>query len=82
MANRYIHPNDEFEVNINFKIKVTSVADWSGISQEVTKRNYEIIKDDGSLVKEICEKLKSEISSCNEINLDFLDRVIFEVVDE
>ena len=82
MANRYIHPNDEFEVNINFKVKVTSVGDWSGIPQEVTKRNYETIKNDGSLVKEICEKLKSEISSCNEINLDFLDRVIFEVVDE
>lgn len=82
MANRYIHPNEEFEVNINFKVKVTSVGDWSGIPQEVTKHNYETIKNDGTLVKEICEKLKSEISSCNEINLDFLDRVIFEVVDE
>lgn len=82
MANRYIHPNDEFEVNINLKVKVTSVGDWSGIPQEVTKRNYEAIKNDGTLVKEISEKLKSELSSCNEINLDFIDRVIFEVVDE
>lgn len=82
MANRYIHPNDEFDININLKDKVTSVGDWSGIHQEVTKRNYETIKNDGTLVKEICEKLKSELSSCNEINLDFLDRVIFEVVDE
>ena len=82
MVNRYIHPNDEFEVNISLKVKVTSVGDWSGIPQEVTKRNYETIKNDGTLVKEICEKLKSEISSCNEINLDFLDRVIFEVADE
>jgi hypothetical protein len=82
MANRYIHPNDEFEVNINLKVKVTSVGDWSGIPQEVTKHNYETIKNDGTLVKEICEKLKSELSSCNEVNLDFLDRVIFEVVYE
>ena len=82
MTNRYIHPNDEFEVNINLKVKVTSVGDWGGISQEVTKHNYETIKNDGTLIKEICEKLKSELSYCNEINLDFLDRVIFEVVDE
>ena len=82
MANRYIRPNDEFDIIINLKVKVTSVGDCIGIPQEVTKRNYETIKNDGTLVKEICEKLKSEISSCNEINLDFIDRVIFEVVDE
>jgi len=49
MGNRYIYPNDEFEINISLKVKVTSVGNWSGIPQEVTEENYEMVKNNGNL---------------------------------
>lgn len=82
MTNRYIHPNDEFYININLKVKVTSVGDWSGIPQEVTNRNYEMVKNNGNLQKWIEDHLRSQIMWSNDLTTDLLDRVIFEVVDE
>ena len=82
MANRYIHPNDEFDININLKVRVTSVGDWSGITKETTEGNYEMIKNNGNLQKWIEDHLRNQIMWSNDFTTDLLDRVIFEVVDE
>ena len=82
MANRYIHPNDEFDININFKVKVASVGDWSGITKETTEGNYEMIKNNGNLQKWIEDYLRNQIMWSNDFTTDLLDRVIFEVVYE
>ena len=82
MANRYIHPNDEFDININIKVRVTSVGDWSGITKETTEGNYEMIKNNGNLQKWIEDHLRNQIMWSNDLTTDLLDRVLFEVVYE
>ena len=81
MGNRYIHPNDEFDINIKLKVKVTSVGNWSGIPQETTEKGYEMIKNNGNLQKLIEDHLRNQIMWTNDLTLDLLDRVIFEVID-
>ena len=82
MANRYIHPNDEFDININLKVRVTSVGDWSGIAKETTEGNYEMIKNNGNLQKWIEDHLRNQIMWSNDFTTDLLGRVTFEVVYE
>lgn len=82
MGNRYIYPNDEFDINIKLKVKVTSVGNWSGIPQETTKEDYETIKSNGNLQKRIEDHLRNQIMWTNDLTTDLLDRVIFEVIDE
>ena len=82
MGNRYIHPNDEFDINIKLKVKVTSVGNWSGIPQETTEEDYETIKNNGNLQKWIEDHLRNQIMWENDLTVDLLDRVIFEVIDE
>lgn len=82
MGNRYIHPNDEFDINIKLKVRVTSVGNWSGIPQEITEEDYETIKNNGKLQKWIEDHLRNQIMWTNDLTVDLLDRVIFEVIDE
>ena len=82
MGNRYIHPNDEFDINIKLKVKVTSVGNWRGIPQETTEEGYEMIKNNGNLQKWIEDHLRNQIMWTNDLTIDLLDRVIFEVIDE
>ena len=81
MGNRYIHPDDEFQINISFKVKVTSVGNWSGIPQEVTEENYEMVKNNGNLEMWIKKHLENQIKCQNNLNTDLLDMVVFEVVE-
>ena len=81
MGNRYIHPNDEFDINIKLKVEVTSVGNWSGIPQETTEKDYEMIKNNGNLQKWIEDHLRNQIMWVNDLTVDLLDRVIFEVID-
>lgn len=81
MGNRYIHPDDEFEINISLKVKVTSVGNWSGIPQEVTEEDYEMVKNNGNLEMWIKKHLEKQITYQNDLNTDLLDVVVFEVVE-
>jgi hypothetical protein len=81
MGNRYIHPDDEFDININLKVKVTSVGNWSGIPQEVTEENYEMVKNNGNLEMWIKKHLENQIMYQNDLNTDLLDVVVFELVE-
>lgn len=81
MGNRYIHPNDEFDINIKLKVKVISVGNWSGIPQETTEKAYEMIKNNGNLQKWIEDHLRNQIMWTNDLTIDLLDRVTFEVID-
>ena len=80
MGNRYIYPDDDFQINISFKVKVTSVGNWSGIPQEVTEENYEMVKNNGNLEMWIKKHLENQIMYQNNLNTDILDVVVFEVV--
>ena len=77
MCNIYIHPNDEFDINIKLKVKVTSVGNCSGIPKETTDENYEMIKNNGNLQKWIEDHLRNQIMWANDLTIDLLDRVIF-----
>ena len=81
MGNRYINPDDEFEINISLKVKVTSVGNWSGIPQDVTEENYEMGKNNGNLEMWIKEHLENQIMYQNNLNTDLLDMVVFELVE-
>ena len=81
MGNRYIHPDDEFEINISLKVKVTSVGNWSGIPQEVTEENYEMAKNNGNLEMWIKKHLEKQITYQNDLNTELLDMVVFELVE-
>ena len=81
MGNRYIYPDDEFEINISLKVKVTSVGNWSGIPQEVTEENYEMVKNNGNLEMWIKKHLENQIMYQNDLNTDLLDVVVFELVE-
>ena len=80
MGNRYINPDDEFEINISLKVKVTSVGNWSGIPQDVTEENYEMVKNSGNLEMWIKKHLENQIMYQNNLNTDLFDMVVFEVV--
>lgn len=81
MGNRYIHPEDEIEINLSLKVKVKAVGDHSSIDVGVTKQNYDLIKENGTLVEYIKDEILNKIPYEGEINLDFIDRIIYEIVD-
>lgn len=81
MANHYIHPEDEMTVNLSFKVKIKAVGNHSSTCVSVTKRNYDFIKDNGDLVEYIKEGIMNKIPHECEINLDFIDRIIYEIID-
>ena len=47
MGNRYIYPEDEMTLNLSLKVKIKAVGDHSSVGIDVTKRNYDFIKDSG-----------------------------------
>lgn len=81
MGNRYIHPEDEIEINLSFKVKIKYVGNHSSVDISVTQKNYDFIKDNGDLVEYIKEEILNNIPYEGEINLDFIDRIIYEIVD-
>ena len=70
----------EFQINISLKVRVTSVGNWSGIPQEVTEENYEMVKNNGNLEMWIKNHLVKQIMCQNDLNTELLDMVVFEVV--
>ena len=81
MGNRYIHPEDEFEITIKLKVKVTAVGDHSSVGTVVTQDNYNFIKENGDVVEYIKEDIVSKTPYQGEVNLDFIDRIIYEIID-
>ena len=81
MGNRYIHPEDEMTINLSLKVKIKAVGDYSSVSVDVTKRNYDFVKDNGDLVEYIKDEILSKIPYQGEVNLDFIDRIIYEIID-
>ena len=81
MGNRYINPEDEFEITIRLKVKIKAVGDHSSVGISVTKQNYDFIKDNGNLVEHIKDEILNKIPYEGEINLDFIDRIIYEIID-
>ena len=81
VGNRYIHPEDEMTINLSFKVKIKSVGDHSSVGVSVTKQNYDSIKDNGDLVEHIKDEILNKIPYEGEINLDFIDRIIYEIID-
>lgn len=81
MGNRYIHPEDEVTINLSLKVKIKSVGDHSSVGISVTKQNYYFIKDNGDLIEYIKDEILNKIPHEGEINLDFIDRIIYEIVD-
>ena len=81
VGNRYIHPEDEMTINLSLKVKIKSVGDHSSVGVSVTKQNYDFIKDSGDLVEYIKEEILNKIPHEGEINLDFIDRIIYEIVE-
>lgn len=81
MGNRYIHPEDEMTINLSLKVKIKSVGDHSSVGVSVTKQNYDFIKENGNLVDYIKDEILNKIPYEGELNLDFIDRIIYEIVD-
>lgn len=81
MGNRYIHPEDEMTINLSFKVKIKAVGNHSSTCVSVTKRNYDFIKNNGDLVECIKDEILKKIPHQSEINLDFIDRIIYEIID-
>lgn len=79
MGNRYINPEDEFEITIKLKVKINAVGDHSSVGINVTQDNYNFIKDSGDLVEYIKEDIVNKIPYQGEVNLDFIDRIIYEI---
>ena len=81
MGNRYIHPEDEMTINLSLKVKIKAVGDHSSVGVDVTKQNYDFIKDNGDLVEYIKGEILNKIPYQGETNLDFIDRIIYEIID-
>lgn len=81
VANRYINPEDEMTINLSLKVKIKAVGDHSSVGVNVTQQNYDFVKDNGDLVEYIKEEILSKIPYQGEINLDFIDRIIYEIID-
>ena len=81
MGNRYIYPEDGMTINLSLKVKIKAVGDHSSVGVDVTKQNYDFIKDNGGLVEYIKEEILNKIPYEGEINLDFIDRIIYEIID-
>lgn len=81
MGNCYIHPEDEVTVNLSFKVKIKAVGNHSSTGVSVTKQNYNFIKDNGDLVEYIKDEILNKIPYEGEVNLDFIDRIIYEIID-
>ena len=81
MANRYIYPEDEITINLSFNVKIKAVGNHSSVGIDVTKQNYDFIKDNGDLVEYIKDEILNKIPYQGETNLDFIDRIIYEIVD-
>lgn len=81
MGNRYIHPEDEIEINFSLKVKIKAVGDHSSVGVNVTQNNYDFIKENGDLVECIKDGIMNKIPHEGEINLDFIDRIIYEIID-
>ena len=81
VGNRYIHPEDELTINLSLKVKIKAVGDHGSVGVDVTKQNYDFIKDNGDLVEYIKEEILNKIPYEGEINLDFIDRIIYEIID-
>lgn len=79
MGNRYINPEDEFEITIKLKVKINAVGDHSSVGTNVTQDNYNFIKENGDLVEYIKEDIVNKIPYQGEANLDFIDRIIYEI---
>lgn len=81
MANRYIHPEDEMTINLSLKVKIKAVGDHSSVGVSVTQQNYDFIKDNGDLDNYIKDEILSKIPYQGEVNLAFIDRIIYETID-
>lgn len=81
VGNRYIHPEDEMIINLSLKVKIKAVGDHSSVGVNVTKQNYNFIKENGDLIEYIKDEIMNKIPHEGEINLDFIDRIIYEIID-
>ena len=81
MGNRYINPEDEMTINFSLKVKIKAVGDHSSVGVDVTKQNYDLIKENGDLVDHIKDEILNKIPYDGEINLDYIDRIIYEIID-
>lgn len=81
VGNRYTYPEDEMAINLSLKVKIKAVGDHSSVGVSVTKQNYDLIKENGTLVEYIKDDIMNKIPYDGELNLDFIDRIIYEIVD-
>lgn len=84
MSNRYMKPEDFFEIDLKIKVKVNFVGEWDGIrnQNEFEDDVNSFVKSGGmkEYIKEVIEEdLKSEVFDI--CGAGEFDRICFDVVD-
>ena len=65
---------------LNLRLKFNAVGDHSSVGLMLQNYNFPI-KENGDLVEYIKDEILNKIPHEGEINLDFIDRIIYEIID-